>query len=114
MGMNGMGAGQVAPQLYVQMLRQQQEAQQKYLQAQQQTGGMSSKKLSTTQIATPTQSAFNTTPSVSANDALPVAKSQEPYTIKCICGYSDDDGLLVAFRQGDYKYVYAEESEAGD
>lgn len=27
--------------------------------------------------------------------------------------YSDDDGLLVAFRQGDYKYVYAEQRLAG-
>jgi chromatin modification-related protein VID21 len=35
MGMNGM-AGQGTPQLYAQMLRQQQEAQQKHLQAQQQ------------------------------------------------------------------------------
>jgi uncharacterized protein len=57
---------------------------------------MTEKPLSiTTQIATPTQSAFNTTPLVSANDALPVAESEEPYTIKCICGYSDDDGLTV-------------------
>jgi arylsulfatase len=27
--------------------------------------------------------------------------------------YSDDDGLLVAFRQGDYKYVYAEQRAPG-
>ncbi len=27
--------------------------------------------------------------------------------------YSDDDGLLVAFRQGDYKYVYAEQRLPG-
>jgi arylsulfatase len=27
--------------------------------------------------------------------------------------YSDDDGLLVGFRQGDYKYVYAEQRLAG-
>ncbi len=27
--------------------------------------------------------------------------------------YSDDDGLLVAFRQGDYKYVYAEQRMPG-
>jgi arylsulfatase A-like enzyme len=27
--------------------------------------------------------------------------------------YSDDDGMLVAFRQGDYKYVYAEQRLAG-
>ena len=27
--------------------------------------------------------------------------------------YSDDDGLLVAMRQGDYKYVYAEQRAPG-
>ena len=27
--------------------------------------------------------------------------------------YSDDDGLLVALRQGDYKYVYAEQRSPG-
>ena len=27
--------------------------------------------------------------------------------------YSDDDGLLVAMRQGDYKYVFAEQRMAG-
>src|SRR5678815_5488538 len=27
--------------------------------------------------------------------------------------YADDDGLLVSFRQGDYKYVYAEQRLAG-
>ena len=27
--------------------------------------------------------------------------------------YSDDDGLLVAFRQGDYKYVFSEQREKG-
>jgi arylsulfatase len=27
--------------------------------------------------------------------------------------YSDDDGLLVGFRQGDYKYVYAEQRKEG-
>ena len=27
--------------------------------------------------------------------------------------YSDDDGLLVAMRQGDYKYVFAEQRKAG-
>jgi arylsulfatase len=27
--------------------------------------------------------------------------------------YSDDDGLLVAFRQGDYKYLYAEQRSPG-
>ena len=27
--------------------------------------------------------------------------------------YADDDGLLVAFRQGDYKYVFAEQRQKG-
>ena len=27
--------------------------------------------------------------------------------------YSDDDGLLVAMRQGDYKYVFAEQRKEG-
>ncbi len=27
--------------------------------------------------------------------------------------YSDDDGLLVGFRQGDYKYVFAEQRREG-
>jgi uncharacterized protein len=48
----------------------------------------------TTQIATPLQAAFN---SISANDALPVIESadEEPYTIKCICDFSDDDGNTI-------------------
>ena len=51
----------------------------------------------TTQIATPIQAAFNSTPSISANDALPVIESadEEPYTIKCICDFSDDDGNTI-------------------
>jgi hypothetical protein len=51
----------------------------------------------TTQIATPLQAAFNSTPSISANDALPVIESadEEPYTIKCICDFSDDDGNTI-------------------
>jgi hypothetical protein len=51
----------------------------------------------TTQIATPVQAAFYSTPSISANDALPVIESadEEPYTIKCICDFSDDDGNTI-------------------
>jgi hypothetical protein len=51
----------------------------------------------TTQIATPLQAAFNSTPSISANDAPPVIESadEEPYTIKCICDFSDDDGNTI-------------------
>src|SRR6266536_1245453 len=51
----------------------------------------------TTQIATPIQTAFNATASISANDALPVIESvdEEPYTIKCICDYQDDDGNTI-------------------
>jgi len=51
----------------------------------------------TTQIATPLQAAFNSTASISANDALPVIESadEEPYTIKCICDFSDDDGNTI-------------------
>jgi hypothetical protein len=51
----------------------------------------------TTQIATPSQAAFNLTPSVSASDALPIVESadEEPYTIKCICDFSDDDGNTI-------------------
>lgn len=51
----------------------------------------------TTQIATPVQAAFNSTPSISANDALPIIESadEEPYTIKCICDFSDDDGNTI-------------------
>ena len=51
----------------------------------------------TTQLATPIQSAFNSTASISANDALPIVEAvdEEPYTIKCICDYSDDDGMTI-------------------
>jgi hypothetical protein len=51
----------------------------------------------TTQIATPIQTAFNAAASISANDALPVTESvdEEPYTIKCICDYQDDDGNTI-------------------
>ncbi|TVY83594.1 SET domain-containing protein [Lachnellula suecica] len=51
----------------------------------------------TTQIATPIQTTFNSAASISATDALPVAESvdEEPYTIKCICDYLDDDGNTI-------------------
>lgn len=51
----------------------------------------------TTQIATPIQATFNSAVSIATNDALPVAESvdEEPYTIKCICDYSDDDGNTI-------------------
>src|ERR1700709_1358856 len=47
----------------------------------------------TTQIATPLQAAFNST-SISA-DQEPVIEEEEPYTIKCICDFSDDDGNTI-------------------
>ncbi|KAE8440499.1 hypothetical protein EG329_007416 [Mollisiaceae sp. DMI_Dod_QoI] len=59
---------------------------------------MTEKPLSiTTQIATPNQAALNPTASITASDALPVIESadEEPYTIKCICDYSDDDGNTI-------------------
>ncbi|KAF8847332.1 hypothetical protein BDZ45DRAFT_342516 [Acephala macrosclerotiorum] len=48
-------------------------------------------------IATPSQAAYNPTASTTASDALPVIESaeEEPYTIKCICDYSDDDGNTI-------------------
>jgi uncharacterized protein len=51
----------------------------------------------TTQIATPIQTTFNSAASISANDALLVTESvdEEPYTIKCICDFSDDDGNTI-------------------
>ncbi|RDL33662.1 FYVE zinc finger [Venustampulla echinocandica] len=51
----------------------------------------------TTQIATPIQATLNSAASVSANDALPATESleEEPYTIKCICDYYDDDGNTI-------------------
>jgi len=50
----------------------------------------------TTQIATPIQTTFNSAASISANDALPVESvDEEPYTIKCICDFSDDDGNTI-------------------
>ncbi|EPE26089.1 FYVE/PHD zinc finger [Glarea lozoyensis ATCC 20868] len=52
----------------------------------------------TTQIATPIQASLNSAVLFSANDApLVVAESvdEEPYTIKCICDYNDDDGNTI-------------------
>lgn len=48
-----------------------------------------------TQIATPAQTASNST--TSTTDAPPIIESadEEPYTIKCICDYSDDDGNTI-------------------
>lgn len=49
-----------------------------------------------TQIATPAQTALNSTTSVSANDALASTESGvEDYTIKCICDWNQDDGATV-------------------
>jgi hypothetical protein len=49
-----------------------------------------------TQIATPIQPGFSTTTSISANDALTSTESGvEDYTIKCICGWDQDDGATV-------------------
>jgi uncharacterized protein len=50
-----------------------------------------------TQIATPIQTALNSTASISANDAPNGSDfvDEEPYTIKCICDYSDDDGNTI-------------------
>lgn len=49
----------------------------------------------TTQIATPIQAAIQS--SISASDARPIVESadEEPYTIKCICAYRDDDGNTI-------------------
>ncbi|KAF4624864.1 hypothetical protein G7Y89_g13308 [Cudoniella acicularis] len=51
----------------------------------------------TTQIATPIPATLNPPTSISTNDALPVTESvdEEPYTIKCICDYFDDDGNTI-------------------
>jgi uncharacterized protein len=49
-------------------------------------------------IATPTQSVFNAAARTSSTkDALPFQEpyEEEPYTIKCICDYSDDDGNTI-------------------
>lgn len=48
-------------------------------------------------IATPTQSAFNAAARALSKDAPIVADpvEEEPYTIKCICDYSDDDGNTI-------------------
>ncbi|KAH8804884.1 PHD-finger domain-containing protein [Xylogone sp. PMI_703] len=54
----------------------------------------------TTQIATPIQTPFHSTPSLSTapqHDAHTIVESvdEEPYTIKCICDFSDDDGNTI-------------------
>ncbi|PQE31640.1 PHD-finger domain-containing protein [Rutstroemia sp. NJR-2017a WRK4] len=48
-----------------------------------------------TQLATPIPPSY--TPSLSTHDVVPVPESvdEEPYTIKCICDYSDDDGNTI-------------------
>jgi uncharacterized protein len=49
-------------------------------------------------IATPTQSVFNAAARTSSTkDALHLQEpyEEEPYTIKCICDYSDDDGNTI-------------------
>ncbi|KAG4430235.1 hypothetical protein IFR05_014277 [Cadophora sp. M221] len=50
-----------------------------------------------TQNATPIQTAFPSTAVNSATDARPVIEpvEEEPYTIKCICDYLDDDGNTI-------------------
>ena len=52
-----------------------------------------------TQIATPIQPAFNSTASISANDAPSatelVDENPDDYTIKCICDWSEDDGNTI-------------------
>lgn len=51
----------------------------------------------TTQVATPILSTFISAASASNNDAPHAVESvdDEPYTIKCICQYSDDDGNTI-------------------
>jgi hypothetical protein len=51
----------------------------------------------TTQGATPIQTGFNSATSISANDAHTVSESvdEEPYTIKCICNFDEDDGNTI-------------------
>ena len=53
--------------------------------------------LISTQNATPIQTAFHPAALNSASDARPVIESaeEEPYTIKCICDYLDDDGNTI-------------------
>lgn len=50
-----------------------------------------------TQGATPFQTGFNSAVSISANDAQTVSESvdEEPYTIKCICNFDEDDGNTI-------------------
>lgn len=53
------------------------------------------------------QSAFLKTVSGGVSNKTTVKSARDKFF------YSDDDGLLVGFRQGDYKYVYAEQRLAG-
>jgi hypothetical protein len=50
-----------------------------------------------TQSAAPIPTSFNTTPLTSAHDAHTVSESvdEEPYTIKCICNFDEDDGNTI-------------------
>lgn len=50
-----------------------------------------------TQGATPIQTGFNSAASISAIDAQTVSESvdEEPYTIKCICNFDEDDGNTI-------------------
>lgn len=52
---------------------------------------------STTQLAQPVHTVFHSAPPVQSGDAPPISDSveEEPYTIKCICDYSDDDGNTI-------------------
>ncbi|RDW79708.1 hypothetical protein BP6252_04346 [Coleophoma cylindrospora] len=52
---------------------------------------------STTQLAHPIQAVFHPANPVQTGDAPPISESveEEPYTIKCICDYSDDDGNTI-------------------
>jgi hypothetical protein len=59
----------------------------------------------TTQIATSNQAVLNPTALTVTGDALPPmldsAGDEEPYTIKCICEYNDDDGNTIYCEQCD-------------
>jgi hypothetical protein len=48
-------------------------------------------------VAPPTESVFNTSVRTFLRDAPPLTEpyEEEPYTIKCICDYSDDDGNTI-------------------
>ncbi|KAL2132127.1 hypothetical protein VTI74DRAFT_4162 [Chaetomium olivicolor] len=50
-----------------------------------------------TPIALPSQNAFSLSSAISARDATrkPETVDEEPYTIKCICNFTDDDGNTI-------------------